>query len=103
MRALFGHKMTTLFELKKLTKLAKDEGLTGSLYEIIREVVLSDQEFKAFSDDLLADQPWILKSDGECNETGELRCIRVINNRTGEKVVISSEGYDYPRYTAIEE
>ena len=103
MRALFGRKITTLYELKKLTKLAIEEGLTGSLYEVVREVVLSDQEFRTFSDDLLVDQSWILKSDGGSNEKGELRCVRVINKRTGEKLIIDSEGYDYARYTAIEE
>lgn len=103
MRALFGRKMTTLYELKKLTKLAKEEGLIGSLYVVIREVILSDQEFKTFSGDLLADQSWILKSDGGSNEKGELRCVRVINKRTGEKFIFDSEGYDYARYTAIEE
>ena len=102
MRALFGRKMTTLYELRKLTRLAREEGLTGSLYKVEREVILSDQEFKAFADELLADQPWILKSDGGHNEQGELRCIRVINKRTGDKVIVNSEGYDYARYTAIE-
>lgn len=103
MRALFGRKITTLYELKKLTQLAIEEGLTGSLYDVVREVVLSDQEFKTFSNDLLADQSWIFKSDGGSNENGELRCVRVINKRTGEKVIIDSEGCDYARYTAIEE
>ncbi|UTW70378.1 hypothetical protein KHA80_07705 [Anaerobacillus sp. HL2] len=43
------------------------------------------------------------KSDGGTNEKGELRCIRVINKDTGEKILSSTEGYDYSRYTAIED
>ncbi|MFK4998696.1 DUF6329 domain-containing protein [Bacillus sp. N9] len=29
-------------------------------------------------------------------------CIRVVNKDTDDKVLVNSEGYDYPRYTAIE-
>ena len=103
MRALFGRKVITIEELIDLTEEAKKDGMIGTLYEVVREVVLSDQEFKTFSNDMLADQPWILKSDGGSNDKGELRCIRVINESTGEKVILDSEGYNYARYTAIEE
>ena len=37
------------------------------------------------------------------NEKEEIRCIRVTNTETGERVLINSEGYDYCRYTALEE
>jgi len=30
-------------------------------------------------------------------------CIRVINKDTGEKILTNPEGYDYPRYCAIED
>ena len=33
---------------------------------------------------------------------GEYRCIRVRNVDTGERLLISSEGFDYPRYIGIE-
>ena len=103
MKALFGRKVTTLQELRELTKLAKEDQMIGTLYEVVREVVLSDDEFNAFSNDMLADQPWILKSDGGSNDKGELRCIRVVNETTGEKVILDTEGHSYGRYSALEE
>ena len=103
MKALFGRKFYNLKELREATEEAKEDGVIGSDYIVTREVELSDLEFKKFTSDFLADQPWIKKSDGGTNEKGELRCIRVINKDTGEKILSSTEGYDYSRYTAIED
>lgn len=103
MRALFGRKMADIEELKDATRIAKKEGFTGSAYEVTKEVELSDLDFKEFTEDFLEDQPWIEKGDGGSNPSGEIRCIRVINQLTGERILVNSEGYDYPRYTAIEE
>ena len=103
MKALFGRKFYNFKELKEATEEAKEDGVIGSEYTVIREVELSDSEFKKFTSDFLEDQPWIKNSDGGTNEKGELRCIRVINKDTGEKILSSTEGYDYSRYTAIEE
>ena len=103
MKALFGRKFYDLNELREATRRAKEDGVIGSDYIVTREVELSDLEFKKFTSDFLADQPWIKKTDGGTNEKGELRCIRVINKDTGEKILSSTEGYDYSRYTAIED
>jgi len=103
MKALFGQKFFNIKELRELTEVTKKEGVVGSDYTIIREVELSDEEFKKFTSDFLEDQPWIEKGDGGYNEKGEFRCIRVINRETGEKILTNPEGYDYSRYTAIEE
>ena len=103
MKALFGRKFFNIEELSELTKDAKKDGVVGSDYTVIREVELSDEEFKKFTSDFLAEQTWIKKGDGGYNEKGELHCIRVINRETGEKILTNPEGYDYSRYTAIEE
>mgnify|MGYP000940659182 CR=1 FL=1 len=103
MRALFGRKMVDIEELRDATRIAKKEGFTGSAYEVTKEVELSDPDFKEFTEDLLEDQSWIDKGDGGSNPSGEIKCIRVINKLTGEGILVNSEGYDYPRYTAIEE
>lgn len=103
MKALFGRKFYNLKELKEATEEAKEDGVIGSDYTVIREVELNDSEFKKFTSNFLEDQPWIKKSDGGTNEKGELRCIRIINKHTGEKILSSTEGYDYSRYTAIED
>ncbi|QRN86888.1 hypothetical protein JR334_07640 [Clostridia bacterium] len=102
-RALFGRKFNDLEELKDATFYAKKDRKQGSLYEVTKEIAFNDDEFKAFAEDFFKEQPWIEKSDGGSNEKGELRCIRVINTETGERVLVSSEGYDYSRYTALED
>lgn len=103
MKALFGRKMADIEELRGATIKVRKEGFTGTSYEIIKEVALSDYDFKEFTKDLLEDQPWIDKDHGGLSSRGDVRCIRVINLLTGEKILINNEGYDYPRYTAIEE
>ena len=103
MKALFGRKFYNFKELKEATEEAKEDGVIGSDYTVIRVVELSDLEFKKFTSNFLEDQPWIKKSDGGTNEKGELQCIRVINKETGEKILTNPEGYEFPRYTAIED
>ena len=103
MKALFGRKFYNLKELREATEEAKEDGVIGSDYTVIREVELSDLEFKKFTSNFLEDQPWIKKSDGGTNEKGELRCIRVINKVTGEKILSNTEGYEFSRYTAVED
>jgi hypothetical protein len=102
MRALFGRKVCNLKELKQLTNQAIKEGRKGQPYTINREVILKDKDFKEFADDFLKDQPWINKDDGGINDKGQVRCIRVTNIETDKKVLVNTEGYDYPRYTGLE-
>ncbi|ADL50612.1 hypothetical protein [Clostridium cellulovorans] len=102
MRALFGRKVLNLKELKELTKEAKADGVQGTAYEVTKEIELTDDEFKEFTKDFGKDQPWITEEDGGCNEKGELKCIRVKNSKTKKCILVDSEGYTYPRYTAIE-
>ena len=102
MKALFGRKVLNLNELKELTKEAKKDGARGTAYEVTKEIELSDEEFRKFEKDFCKDQPWITKEDGCFNEKGELRCIRVKNTKTKKSILVDSEGYTYPRYTAIE-
>ena len=103
MKAYFGRKMTDLDSLAAATRRAKEEKRSGSAYVITKEVELSDAEFERFAADFLEDQPWIGKTDGGMTPAGEFRCIRVRNAQTGDRILVNSEGYDYPRYTAIEE
>lgn len=102
MKALFGRKVLDLDELKDLTLRAVKEGNKGQPYIIIREVFLADEYFMDFAGDFLKDQFWIRSEDGGINMNGEVRCVRVNNMDTDEKVLVNSEGYDYPRYTALE-
>ncbi|GAA0735630.1 DUF6329 domain-containing protein [Clostridium oceanicum] len=102
MRALFGRKILNLKELKELTRKAKKEGMKGEPYEVTKEVKLNDKEFIEFVNNFCKDQSWITKEDGGCNSKGELRCIRVKNTKTNKSILVDSEGYTYPRYTALE-
>lgn len=102
MKALFGRKVSDLEELKEITMEALKRGQQGQDYSVIKEVLLVAEEFNAFAENFFKDQPWITKGDGGVNEKGEIRSIRVINKDTKERVLVNSEGYDYPRYTAIE-
>jgi len=95
-KALFGRKISDIDELHELTALAIKDGFSPENYVVTKEIILSDSAFKELTADLLKDQPWITKDDGGPNEDGELRCIRVINQSTGEKLLINSEGFDYP-------
>lgn len=103
MKAYFGRKMVDIEELRDATERAKFDGYPASAYTVTKEVELSDSEFKAFAEDLLEDQPWIEKGEGGMTPAGEIRCIRVRNTETGERILVNSEGYNFPRYTAIEE
>ncbi|UZQ49915.1 MULTISPECIES: hypothetical protein [Clostridium] len=102
MEALFGRKVLNLKELKELTKEAKKNGIKETSYEVTKEIKLTNEQFKQFTKDFCKDQAWILEEDGGCNEKGELRCIRVKNTKAEKCILVDSEGYTYPRYTAIE-
>ena len=102
MKALFGRKVLNLKELNKLTKEAKKDKVKGTEYKVTKEIELSAEMFKEFTNDFCKDQPWIKKDDGGCNENGKLRCIRVKNVKSEKSILVNSEGYTYPRYTAIE-
>lgn len=102
MKALFARKVSNIEELKEITKEALRRGQQGQGYSVTNEILLDDKDFRTFADDFFEDQSWITKEDGGVNEKHEVRCIRVTNKDTGERVLVNSEGYDYPRYTAIE-
>ncbi len=102
MQALFGRKIENIVELREATERSRKSGMKGTVYTVDREVEMTDDAFREFGEDFLKDQPWILKTDGGYNEKGEYRCIRVINVDTGERLLVSSEGFEYPRYIGIE-
>ncbi|WP_313127281.1 hypothetical protein [Proteiniclasticum ruminis] len=102
MRALFGRKIENIVELREATERSRKLRMRGTVYTVDREVEMTDDAFREFGNDFLKDQPWILKTDGDYNEKGEYRCIRVINVDTGERLLVSSEGFEYLRYIGIE-
>jgi len=102
MRALFGRKIENIVDLREATERSRESGMKRTVYTVDREVEMAADVFQEFGKDFLKDQPWILKTDGGYNDKGEYRCIRVRNVDTGERLLISSEGFDYPRYIGID-
>jgi len=83
LKAIFGRKVKDLTELKEITEAAVKQRQQGQRYCVTKEVFLEDKDFHSFANDFFKDQAWITKE-------------------TDEKVLVNSEGYTYPRYTAIE-
>ena len=102
MQALFGRKIENIVDLREATERSRKSGMKGTVYTVYREVEMTDDAFRAFGKYFLKDQPWILKTVGGYNDKGKYRCIRVRNVDTGERLLISSEGFKYPRYIGIE-
>lgn len=65
-------------------------------------MILKDVDFRDFAGDFLKDQDWITPEDGGRDQEGRVKCIRVVNIETRERVLVNTEGYDYPRYTGLE-
>ena len=103
MKVIFVRKATSLEVVKQVTEELKEKGYEGAKYQVTREVELSDEDFRKLTSDLLEDQDLIQKDEGGMNDEGEVLCIRVINKESGERILIDPQGYEYPRYTAIEE
>ncbi len=99
-KALFGRKIFDLEELKEFTYNYGGGDWWG--YEIIREIKFGRKEFEEFTRNFLLDREWINEDDGG-TRNGIARCIRIINEETGEKLLINNEGYKYARYIALEE
>jgi len=100
MRALFFRKMVDIDELRYYTELNRDQ--PGESYEVTKEVVLNEYDFLNFSNYFMRPYKWIDSDDGGLTEDGKVRCIRVINEDSGDVVLVNSEGYNYARYTALE-
>lgn len=104
-KAYFLRKEANMRDLYEDTQHLKMMQEKPEAYTITKEIQLTDAEFQNFKNDLLEDQTWISEGDGGMNKAGEFRCIRVTNkdNKNDWAIIVNSEGYNYPRYTAIDE
>ncbi len=102
MKAIFVRKASDLEVVREVTEELKSKGHQGIGYRVTREVELSDKEYEKLANDLLQDQAFINEDEG-LNDVGEVLCIRLINKESGERILIDPQGYEYSRYTAIEE
>ena len=102
MRAIFSSKIQNLKELIEKTKDARMGGWIGQAYQIEKEVILSETEYKVFTENFILDQPWITSENGG-GDTQGIKCIRISTSRAEKGVLVNSEGYTYPRYIALEQ
>jgi hypothetical protein len=70
-------------------------------YKIEKIIELSAEEYLKFTEDFLEYYSFITENKELMYEKdGILHCILVKDKNSDEGVLIESEGYDYPRYTA---
>lgn len=100
MKALFIRKVWDLKELKRVTDQARIN--QGTEYVVSRVVYLTEEEYGSFTNDLLEDRDWIKPGDGGPVDRNTIKVIRVVNQKTNEALLVNPEGYNYPRYVAIE-
>jgi len=101
-KAHFGRKERDIEELIADTERAKKHGYDGSNYTVTREVELSPIEWLTLGSDLLEDQNWIRPREGGILPDGTIKAIRVTCEGSEYNLLVNPEGYDYPRYTALE-
>ena len=103
MKAYFFRKVEDIAELRDKTATAKRTGSQPQEYTVTEQGFLDHPAFRAFTADFFDVQPWLGERDGGSTSSGAIRCKRVVDLDTGERVLVNNEGYDYARYTAIEE
>lgn len=71
-------------------------------FQIVREVILSEAQYRRFQANLLSNAPFITaRTDltGYDESTG-FRCLLVTSRKRPDGILVDSEGYDYARYAA---
>lgn len=65
--------------------------------------IMDENEYKEFSNNLLDDRTFIAdrKEEMYTDSAGQKHGLLVLNKDSGDGILINSEGYDYPRYTAF--
>lgn len=71
-------------------------------FQIVREIILSETQYRRFQANLLANTPFIAAYTdltGYDEKTG-FRCLLVTSRKRQDGILVDSEGYDYARYAA---
>ena len=96
--ARFFRKPTQIVDLQDDTPIIKP-----SAFQIIREVILPESQYRRFQKELLAEKPFIASRTnltGYDSETGCFRCLLVTSRKSRDGILVDSEGYHYSRYAA---
>lgn len=71
-------------------------------FQIVREIILPETQYRRFQANLLADAPFIAahtKLTGYDERAG-FRCLLVTSRKRHDGILVDSEGYNYARYAA---
>lgn len=65
--------------------------------------VMDETEFEEFSGNLLIDRAFIAEKKDEMrmDSIGQIHALLVMDDNSGDGILIESSGYDYPRYSAF--
>lgn len=96
--AAFVRKAYTIDDLINWDKVAKQR----SKFIIEKTIVLSTSDYKEFCDNLLSDRDVVEENVSlmHMDKNKTQHCILVKEEGSTEGILIQSEGYSYPRYTA---
>lgn len=96
--ARFFRKALCASELRDETPIIKP-----APFQIIREIILPDAQYRRFQSNLLTDAPFIAARTGLTGydqDTGCFRCLLVTSRKRRDGILVDSEGYRYARYAA---
>ena len=72
-------------------------------FTVVREIILSESNYRRFQADLLAETPFIAARThltGYSEKSGRFRCLLVSTRKRQDGILVDSEGYAYARYAA---
>lgn len=98
-KAIFARKAASLRDLKEATR----KGGKPESFIIEKKVELEEAEYQDFCDNLLSDYDFIKDNLTMMHKdkTGTYHCLLVTAKGGRGGILVESEGYEYPRYTAI--
>lgn len=97
-KAVFIRKANNLKDLKEQTKEYKME---LSPFVICERVELTANEFEDFCNDFISKREFIIENLTKMGYDKMFYCILVFSKGSKEGILVESEGYSYPRYTAV--
>lgn len=98
-KVVFVRKAAGIADLKEAVR----QGGKTEPYVVEKQVELEEAEYKAFSNNLLSDYDFI-KDNLKLmlrDKIGTYHCLLVKARDSSDGMLVESEGYSYPRYTAI--
>ena len=97
LKGRFAFKPSTVKDLRRAQVKAENKPIQVAATEWLEE-----NEYESFLQNLLMDQPFILRRTSElCYRDGTMHCLLVRCEGKREAVAVEAEGYGYARYAAL--